>query len=96
MFPANLSIQPVLDIIGKQTPRIATELFGSATRFRELAEKSKITPFDTQSVINQIGQIPEVQKLQKEVGVIGSNALKEFSKLKETAKAAGVKVDWLN
>lgn len=96
MFPPSITNLPALDIIGKQTPRIATELFGSATRFRELAEKSQVTPFTLQSVINQVGQIPDVQKLQKEVGVIGANALKEFSNLKETIKSTGVKIDWLN
>ena len=96
MFLPKITSLPSLDVIGKQTPRIATELLGSASRFRELAEKARITPFTAESVISQIGQIPDVQRIQKEVGVIGANALKELSQLKKTVKDSGIKIDWLN
>lgn len=84
-----------LDIIGKQVPQISTELFGSSTSFRELFTLTGISPMDPQKVIDQTGIIKEVDKLQKQAGVVGAKALETFSLLKKQV-ADVVKIDWLN
>jgi hypothetical protein len=84
-----------LDIIGKQVPQISTELFGSSSNFRELFTLTGISPMDPQKAIDQTGIIKEVDKLQKQAGVVGTKALETFSLLKKQA-ADMVKIDWLN
>lgn len=96
MQPPNLTKLPELDIKGKQLPQISTLLTGNASGFREVAEKFGITPFDPQSLIDQTGILTQVQDFQKQIGVIGTEAIGKFSKLKEVAKNVGVTLDWLN
>lgn len=84
-----------LDIIGKQVPQISTQLFGSSSNFRELFALTGISPMDPQKVIDQTGILKEVDKLQKQAGVVGTKALETFSLLKKQA-ADVVKIDWLN
>ena len=84
-----------LDIVGKQVPQISTQLFGSSSNFRELFTLTGISPMDPQKVIDQTGIIKEVEKLQKQAGVVGTKALETFSQLKKQA-ADVIKIDWLN
>ena len=84
-----------LDTIGKQAPQISTQLFGSSSNFRELFTLTGISPMDPQKAIDQTGIIKEVDKLQKQAGVVGTKALETFSLLKKQA-ADMVKIDWLN
>lgn len=84
-----------LSIIGKQTPQISTEIFGSSSNFRELANLTGLSPLDPQKVIDQTGVIKEIEKLQKQAGVVGTKALETFSVLKKQV-ADLVKIDWLN
>jgi hypothetical protein len=84
-----------LDIVGKQVPQISTQLFGSSSNFRELFSLTGISPMDPQKAIDQTGIIKEVDKLQKQAGVVGTKALETFSLLKKQA-ADMVKIDWLN
>jgi hypothetical protein len=91
----NITKDQNLDIIGKQVPQISTQMFGSSSNFRELFTLTGISPMDPQKVIDQTGIIKEVDKLQKQAGVVGSKALETFSLLKKQA-ADMVKIDWLN
>ncbi len=84
-----------LDIVGKQVPQISTQIFGSSSNFRELFTLTGISPLDPQKVIDQTGIIKEVDKLQKQAGVVGTKALETFSLLKKQA-ADMIKIDWLN
>jgi hypothetical protein len=84
-----------LDIAGKQVPQISTQLFGSSSNFRELFTLTGISPMDPQKAIDQTGIIKEVDKLQKQAGVVGTKALETFSLLKKQV-ADKVKIDWLN
>lgn len=84
-----------LDIIGKQVPQISTQLFGSSSNFRELFTLTGISPMDPQKIIDQTGILKEVDKLQKQAGVVGTKALETFSLIKKQA-ADIVKIDWLN
>jgi hypothetical protein len=91
----NISGIKELDITGKSVPQISTQLFGSSSNFRELADLVGISPLDPQKIINQTGIIKEVEKLQEQAGVVGAKALETFSQLKKEA-AGVVKIDWLN
>ena len=91
----NITKDQNLDIIGKQVPQISTQMFGSSSNFRELFNLTGISPMDPQKVIDQTGVIKEVDKLQKQAGVVGTKALETFSLLKKQA-ADMIKIDWLN
>lgn len=84
-----------LDIIGKCVPQISTQMFGSSSNFRELYSLTGISPLDPQKVIDQTGIIKEVEKLQKQAGVVGTKALETFSLLKKQV-ADTVKIHWLH
>jgi len=91
----NITKDLSLDVIGKQVPQISTQIFGSSSNFRELFTLTGISPMDPQKAIDQTGVIKEVDKLQKQAGVVGARALETFSLLKKQV-ADLVKIDWLN
>jgi hypothetical protein len=84
-----------LNIIGKQVPQISTEIFGTSSNFRELFTLTGISPMDPQKAIDQTGIVKEIDKLQKQAGVVGTKALETFSLLKKQV-ADVIKIDWLN
>ena len=84
-----------LDIIGKQTPQIATQLLGGSSDFRSLFEATGISPLTPQSVIDQIGKIDGVQEIRQKLGKLTGDITQVASQLKP-AVADKVKIDWLN
>lgn len=96
MRPPNLTQGSTLDIKGMQLPQISTLLTGASGGFREVAGKFGITPFDPQSLIDSTGILTQVEEFQKQIGVIGTEAIGKFSKLNTVPKNVGVVLDWLN
>ncbi len=79
---------------GKPVYQIATELLGSPSNFRELFDQTGITPFDPQSKIDRLKEIPSVKDIQPKLDTLNTATLETFTQIKKAANDV-VKLDWL-